>query len=230
MQRYRTGVVAPESKPVRARTPKKAIRFVRQTPEVVGDYDPGVNTNTDQLSKEGPLGSHLRPTEVSRRTGSSGRGLSLKRVRSPGSTRNGREGQRMVRTNDAYSSVVGGPKKIINLSSHPGQAPVRGLLGQDASWRRLSVVTGTPAHGYWTQQPVGLHLTVPHFVFHRHLRLPPTPVSVGLLHQTTSCAAWLSAADRDWDEKGSREPKIGGGKPVSHNKLRCNFARVCSFP
>ena len=74
--------------------------------------------------------------------------------------------------------------------------------------------------------PVGLHLTVPHFVFHR---LPPTPVSVGLLHQTTSCAAWLSAADRDWDEKGSREPKIGGGKPVSHNKLRCNFVRVCSF-
>ena len=69
----------------------------------------------------------------------------------------------------------------------------------------------------------------PHFVFHRHLRLPPTPVSVGLLHQTTSCAAWLSAADRDWDEKGSREPEIGGGKPVSHNKLRCNFARVCSF-
>jgi len=59
--------------------------------------------------------------------------------------------------------------------------------------------------------------------------VPPTPVSVGLLHQTTSCAAWLSAADRDWDEKGSREPEIGGGKPVSHNKLRCNFARVCSF-
>ena len=90
-------------------------------------------------------------------------------------------------------------------------------------------MTGTPAHGYWTQQPVGLHQTIPHFVFHRHLRLPPTPVSVGLLHQTTSCAAWLSAADRDWDEKGSREPEIGGGKPVSHNKLRCNFARVCSF-
>ena len=104
---------------------------------------------TDLLSKVGPLSSHLRRTEVSQRMGSSGQGLLLEREMSRESTRSGCEGQRMVRTNDAYSSVVGGPKKErkkekkINLSSHPGQAPVRGLLGQDASWRRLSVVTGT---------------------------------------------------------------------------------------
>jgi len=90
-------------------------------------------------------------------------------------------------------------------------------------------VTGTPAHGYWTQQPVGLHQTIPHFVFHRHLRcLPPQfqlACYIRRLHVRPGCQQLTEIGTKT----GSREPQIGGGKPISHNKLRCNFARVCSF-
>ena len=51
MQEYRTGIVAPQGKPVRARTPEEAIRFVRQTLEIVAKYDPGFNVNTRKIDK-----------------------------------------------------------------------------------------------------------------------------------------------------------------------------------
>ena len=50
-QQYRTGVLAPKGKPVRARTPEAAIRFVRQTIQVLAEYDPGINAHTGKIDK-----------------------------------------------------------------------------------------------------------------------------------------------------------------------------------
>ena len=51
MQQYRTGVVAPKGRPVRAGTPEEAIQFLRQTLEVVADYNPGFNTNMRTIDR-----------------------------------------------------------------------------------------------------------------------------------------------------------------------------------
>ena len=50
-QQYRTGVLAPKGKPVRARTPEEAIRFVRQTIEFLAQQDPGRNAHTGEINK-----------------------------------------------------------------------------------------------------------------------------------------------------------------------------------
>ena len=50
-QQYRWGFLAPKGKPVRARTPEEAVRFVGQTLKVLAKYDPRIDPDTREIDR-----------------------------------------------------------------------------------------------------------------------------------------------------------------------------------